>query len=57
MAEILLQERMEEGIQKAIEIIYEEPIFGGPELINDNIKKTELISVPILKELGLYINQ
>ncbi len=41
--------------KKGIERIGDEPRFGGPELIIESIKKQEEISVPILKELGMYV--
>lgn len=41
------------GIKK----IGEEPRFGGPELIKEAIRKSEKISVPVLKEFGLYVGR
>jgi tripartite-type tricarboxylate transporter receptor subunit TctC len=35
--------------------IGDEPAFGGPERMLDLIKVQEQVSVPILKELGLYV--
>jgi tripartite-type tricarboxylate transporter receptor subunit TctC len=35
----------------------EEPRFGGPEFMRDSIRKSEEVTVPILKELGLYVGK
>ena len=43
--------------KKGIEKLGEEPRFGGPELMKEAIKKSEKVGVPILKELGLYVEQ
>lgn len=43
--------------KKGIEKLGEEPKFGGAEFINESIKKTEEVGVPILKELGLYVGK
>jgi len=43
--------------KKGIEKLGEEPRFGGPELMKEAIKRSERVGVPILKELGLYIEQ
>ena len=40
-----------------IERIGEEPKFGGPEEMREAIRSHEKFSVPILKELGLYVEQ
>jgi tripartite-type tricarboxylate transporter receptor subunit TctC len=40
-----------------IEKIGEEPKFGGPEEMKDSIRSLEKYAVPILKELGLYVEQ
>jgi tripartite-type tricarboxylate transporter receptor subunit TctC len=44
-------------VAKSIEKIGEEPRFGGPEFMKETIKKCEETSVPILKELGLYLGK
>jgi tripartite-type tricarboxylate transporter receptor subunit TctC len=41
--------------KKAFEALGDEPVYGGPEFVKDAIEKTEEVSVPILKELGLYV--
>jgi len=41
--------------KKGIEKIGDEPVFGEPNLMLDLIKKQEEVSVPILKELGIYV--
>jgi tripartite-type tricarboxylate transporter receptor subunit TctC len=43
--------------KKGIENFGEEPRFEGPEFIREAIKKSEEASVPILKELGLYVGR
>ena len=43
--------------KKGIEKLGEEPRYGGPEFIQGAIKKGEEVSVPILKELGLYVGK
>ena len=43
--------------KKAIEKIEEEPRFGGPAFIHEAIKKGGEVAVPILKELGLYLDK
>lgn len=40
--------------KKGMDRIGEGMRFGGPEFIKESIKKDEEVSVPILKELGLY---
>jgi hypothetical protein len=35
----------------------EEPKFEGPDYMKESIVKAEEINVPILKELGLYVEQ
>ncbi|MBN2124240.1 MAG: tripartite tricarboxylate transporter substrate binding protein [Deltaproteobacteria bacterium] len=40
--------------KKGIERIGEEPKYGGPELMREAIKKSEEVSLPLLKEFGLY---
>jgi len=34
-----------------------EPVFLGPELMKEAIKNAERVGVPIIKELGLYVEQ
>ena len=41
--------------KKGIERIGDEPTFGGPELMAESIKRQEEITVPILKDLGIYV--
>jgi tripartite-type tricarboxylate transporter receptor subunit TctC len=41
--------------KKGVEKIGDEPKFAGPELIAERIKEQEKITVPILKELGIYV--
>jgi tripartite-type tricarboxylate transporter receptor subunit TctC len=43
--------------QNGVEKIGEELRFGGPEYLKDTIKEGESIGVPILKELGLYLEK
>jgi tripartite-type tricarboxylate transporter receptor subunit TctC len=43
--------------KKGIERMGDEPRFGGPEFIKEAIKKGEEAGVPIIKELGLYIEK
>jgi len=43
--------------QKGMKGIGEEVRFGGPEFLEDSIKEGEIIGVPILKELGLYLEK
>jgi tripartite-type tricarboxylate transporter receptor subunit TctC len=43
--------------QKGMKRIGEEVRFGGPEFLEDSIKEGEKIGVPILKELGLYLEK
>jgi len=45
------------GFKKGVENAGLEPRFGGPEFIKEAIKKAEDIGVPVLKELGFYIEQ
>jgi tripartite-type tricarboxylate transporter receptor subunit TctC len=42
-------------LKKGMAKIGEDLKFGGPELIGQNIKRIEEIGVPILKEIGLYV--
>jgi tripartite-type tricarboxylate transporter receptor subunit TctC len=41
--------------KKEFENIGVEPFFAGPETIREAIKKSEEVGVPMLKELGLYV--
>jgi tripartite-type tricarboxylate transporter receptor subunit TctC len=43
--------------KKGIERIGEEPRFGGPDFLKDAIAKGEEVGVPIIKELGLYLEK
>jgi len=43
--------------KRGIERMGDEPRFGGPEFIKDAIKKGEEVGVPIIKELGLYLDK
>jgi tripartite-type tricarboxylate transporter receptor subunit TctC len=43
--------------KKKIQELGEEPRFGGPEFVKESIKKLEEVGVPILKELGLYVEK
>ena len=43
--------------RNGVEKIGEELRFGGPEYLKDTIKEGESIGVPILKELGLYLEK
>jgi len=45
----------EQEFRDAIERVGARPKFGGPEYVNQKIKNGEEIGVPILKELGLYV--
>ena len=45
------------GFKKEFEGLGDEPLFGGPEFVREAIKKCEEIGVPILKELGLYVEK
>lgn len=40
--------------KKLADIGGEDPKFGGPEFVKESIMKAEEVSVPILKEVGLY---
>lgn len=41
--------------KKGLDALGEEPKFGGPDFLREAIKSSEVISVPILKEFGLYV--
>lgn len=43
--------------KKGFETLAEEPRCGGPEYIIEAIKRAEEIGVPVIKELGLYIEK
>ncbi len=43
--------------KKGLERIGEEPRFGGPDFLKEAIKKGEEVGIPIIKELGLYIEK
>jgi tripartite-type tricarboxylate transporter receptor subunit TctC len=43
--------------RKGIEQLGEEPRYGSAELITEAIKKGEEVGVPLIKELGLYVEQ
>ena len=42
-----------EGIRK----IADEPKFGGPEFMRKSIKEMQEMGIPILKNLGLYVEE
>jgi tripartite-type tricarboxylate transporter receptor subunit TctC len=41
--------------KKGVDTIGDEPRFGGPDFIRESIKKGQEAGIPILKELGLYV--
>ena len=43
--------------KKGLDKIGAEPRFGGPEFVNESIKRGEEVSVPVLKDLGLYVGK
>jgi tripartite-type tricarboxylate transporter receptor subunit TctC len=43
--------------KKGIEQLGEEPDFAGPDLMRERIRKTEEVTIPILKEIGLYVGK
>ncbi|MEJ2102160.1 MAG: hypothetical protein P8X68_19655 [Desulfobacterales bacterium] len=43
--------------QNGVKKIGEDPRYGGPDLMNTAIQKAEEVSVPILKEFGLYAGE
>ena len=43
--------------KKKFEDLGEQARFLGPELMKEAIKKAEIVGVPIIKELGLYVEQ
>jgi tripartite-type tricarboxylate transporter receptor subunit TctC len=45
------------AFKKGIAQIDGDPRWCGPDFINESIKKSESIAVPILKELGLYVGK
>lgn len=45
----------EQEFRDALERVGARPKFGGPEYVNQKIKNGEEVGVPILKELGLYV--
>ena len=47
----------EPEFRKVCEDLAEEPKFEGPEFLKQKIKDTEEIGVPLLKELGLYVDR
>jgi tripartite-type tricarboxylate transporter receptor subunit TctC len=45
------------AFKKGIEKIGDQPRFDGPEFMKESIKKGEEIALPMLKELGLYVEK
>jgi tripartite-type tricarboxylate transporter receptor subunit TctC len=43
--------------KKAFEAFGEEPLFAGPEAIMEQIREEEAMTVPLLKEWGLYVGR
>jgi tripartite-type tricarboxylate transporter receptor subunit TctC len=43
--------------KKGMDNIGEEPRFGGPEFVKEQIKKMEDVGIPILKDLGMYVGK
>ena len=44
-------------LKRGIEMIGEEPKWGGPDFIRESIKKQQEIGIPVLKEIGLYVEK
>ncbi len=44
-------------LKKGIEKVGETPRLEGPEYVRESIKKGEEAGIPILKELGLYVEK
>jgi tripartite-type tricarboxylate transporter receptor subunit TctC len=47
----------EPEFQKGIERLNADPLWGGPEFLTEKIKKLEAASIPLLKELGMYVEK
>ena len=47
----------DQEFKKGVERMGDEPRFGGPEFIKEAIKKGEESGVPLIKELGLYLEK
>jgi tripartite-type tricarboxylate transporter receptor subunit TctC len=47
----------DQEFQKGLERLGQSPRFGGPELIMEEIKRAEETGIPLLKELGLYVEK
>ena len=47
----------DEEVKKGIVKLGEEPLYGTPEFVLGAIKKGEEVGVPLIKELGLYVEQ
>ena len=45
------------AFKKGLEKIDAEPKWGGPQFLNEAIKTSESIGVPVLKEIGLYVGK
>jgi tripartite-type tricarboxylate transporter receptor subunit TctC len=45
------------GWHKRVEKLGDEFKFGGPEFMKESIKRSEEISIPLLKEMGLYVGK
>jgi tripartite-type tricarboxylate transporter receptor subunit TctC len=43
--------------RKGVQDLGEDLKFGGPEFTTESIKKAEEITVPLLKEIGLYVGK
>jgi tripartite-type tricarboxylate transporter receptor subunit TctC len=47
----------EPEFQKGIERLNANPVWGGPEFLTEKIKKQEAAAIPVLKEIGLYVER
>lgn len=57
LIEVMTKINQDPEFRKGLEALGEEPRFGGPEFLREAIKSSEVISVPFLKEFGLYVGK
>ncbi len=57
LTELLKKVYEDPRVKRAIEDMGEVPRFGGPEFMKESVRKAEEVTVPMLKELGLYVGR
>lgn len=57
LLDVFTKTLMDPELKKGIQNLGDEPRFEGPEFMKESIKKGEEVGIPIIKELGLYVEK